>query len=180
MGRRLEAVHLPDAVRHGLLHRDGRPSAWPTTRPSTPIVRPIRHRPELYREAERLVAQHRREYWIVGVTVTTIFETAWALRGLSRLMMDFVDRSGPGPAHPRHSLPLSPGGRQPPGGDGRGHDLDRRRRRQPAGDDDLAGHVADVPQAAHGRVHRRAEGDQSGGQGRLPLATATCGRSFPN
>jgi len=26
----------------------------------------------------------------VGVTVTTIFETAWALRGLERLMMDFV------------------------------------------------------------------------------------------
>jgi uroporphyrinogen decarboxylase len=47
-------------------------------------------RPELYREAERLVAGYGREYWIVGVTVTTIFETAWALRGLSRLLMDFV------------------------------------------------------------------------------------------
>jgi uroporphyrinogen decarboxylase len=48
-------------------------------------------RPELYREAERLVAEHGREYWIVGVTVTTIFEAAWALRGLSRLLMDFVE-----------------------------------------------------------------------------------------
>jgi uroporphyrinogen decarboxylase len=48
-------------------------------------------RPELYREAERLVADYGREYWIVGVTVTTIFETAWALRGLSRLLMDFVE-----------------------------------------------------------------------------------------
>jgi uroporphyrinogen decarboxylase len=47
-------------------------------------------RPELYQEAERLVAQYGYEYWIVGVTVTTIFETAWALRGLSRLLMDFV------------------------------------------------------------------------------------------
>ena len=48
-------------------------------------------RPELYREAERLVADYGREYWIVGVTVTTIFETAWALRGLSRLLMDLVE-----------------------------------------------------------------------------------------
>ena len=29
-------------------------------------------------------------YWIVGVTVTTVFETAWALRGLEKLLMDFV------------------------------------------------------------------------------------------
>ncbi len=47
-------------------------------------------RPELYTEAEKLLVQHKHEYWIVGVTVTTIFETAWALRGLSRLMMDFI------------------------------------------------------------------------------------------
>ncbi len=47
-------------------------------------------RPELYTEARRLVAEHQDEYFIVGVTVTTIFETAWALRGLSRLMTDFV------------------------------------------------------------------------------------------
>jgi len=47
-------------------------------------------RPELYREAQRLVAEHKKEYYLVGVTVTTIFETAWALRGLTRLMTDFV------------------------------------------------------------------------------------------
>jgi uroporphyrinogen decarboxylase len=51
---------------------------------------PDPNRPELYLEAERLLAQHGAEYYIVGVTVTTIFETAWALRGLSQLMMDFV------------------------------------------------------------------------------------------
>lgn len=51
---------------------------------------PDPHRPELYREAERLLARYAAEYFIVGVTVTTIFETAWALRGLSRLMIDFA------------------------------------------------------------------------------------------
>jgi uroporphyrinogen decarboxylase len=55
-----------------------------TCRPPDP------NRPELYVEAERLLDDFRDEYFIVGVTVTTIFETAWALRGLSQLMMDFV------------------------------------------------------------------------------------------
>ncbi len=48
-------------------------------------------RPELYLEAERLITDHKRDYWIVGVTVTTIFETAWALRGLERMLLDFVE-----------------------------------------------------------------------------------------
>jgi len=47
-------------------------------------------RPELYHEAERVLQEHQDEYWIVGVTVTTIFETAWALRGMEQIMMDFV------------------------------------------------------------------------------------------
>ncbi len=47
-------------------------------------------RPELYAEADRLIRDFQDEYWIVGVTVTTIFETAWALRGYEQLMMDFV------------------------------------------------------------------------------------------
>ncbi|MCP4403343.1 MAG: hypothetical protein GY801_39295 [bacterium] len=47
-------------------------------------------RPELYQEAERVLRQYKDEYWIVGVTVTTIFETAWALRGLEKIMMDFA------------------------------------------------------------------------------------------
>ena len=50
---------------------------------------PDPHRPELYTEAERLIAAHKSDYWIVGVTVTTIFETAWALRGLEQMLMDF-------------------------------------------------------------------------------------------
>ncbi len=51
---------------------------------------PDPHRPELYAEARQLLDELHDEYFIVGVTVTTIFETAWALRGLSQLMMDFV------------------------------------------------------------------------------------------
>ncbi len=47
-------------------------------------------RPELYAESERVVKTFGDEYWIVGVTVTTIFETAWALRGLDTLLMDFA------------------------------------------------------------------------------------------
>jgi uroporphyrinogen decarboxylase len=51
---------------------------------------PDPQRPELYVEAQQLLDELHGEYFIVGVTVTTIFETAWALRGLSQLMMDFV------------------------------------------------------------------------------------------
>jgi len=47
-------------------------------------------RPELYAEAEKTLARHRDEYFIVGATPTTIFEAAWALRGLARLLVDFV------------------------------------------------------------------------------------------
>ncbi len=47
-------------------------------------------RPELYVEAGRVLRDYKDEYWIVGVTVTTIFETAWALRGLEPMLMDFV------------------------------------------------------------------------------------------
>jgi uroporphyrinogen decarboxylase len=51
---------------------------------------PDPNRPELYVEAERVIKEYKDEYWIVGVTVTTIFETAWALRGYEKTLMDFV------------------------------------------------------------------------------------------
>lgn len=47
-------------------------------------------RPELYAEAARVVREFKDEYWIVGVCPTTIFESAWALRGYEQLMMDFL------------------------------------------------------------------------------------------
>lgn len=48
-------------------------------------------RASLYEDAARVIALYRDEYWITGVTVTTVFETAWALRGLEQLLMDFVE-----------------------------------------------------------------------------------------
>jgi uroporphyrinogen decarboxylase len=51
---------------------------------------PDPNRPELYVEAGRVIKEYKDEYWIVGVTVTTIFETAWALRGYERTLMDLV------------------------------------------------------------------------------------------
>jgi uroporphyrinogen decarboxylase len=51
---------------------------------------PDPHRPELYADARRLLDSFGREYWIVGVVVTTIFETAWALRGYEAMLVDFV------------------------------------------------------------------------------------------
>lgn len=47
-------------------------------------------RPELYREAEHMIRNFKEEYFIVGATVTTIFEAGWALRGLATLLMDLV------------------------------------------------------------------------------------------
>ncbi len=47
-------------------------------------------RPELYAEAERVLRDFKDDYWIVGVTVTTIFETAWALRGYEQMLVDLV------------------------------------------------------------------------------------------
>jgi uroporphyrinogen decarboxylase len=51
---------------------------------------PDPNRPELFEEAARVIRDYKDEYWIVGVTVTTIFETAWALRGYDQMLMDFV------------------------------------------------------------------------------------------
>ncbi len=51
---------------------------------------PDPNRPELYQEAKRVLKEFKEEYWIVGVTPTTIFETAWALRGYEQLMVDLA------------------------------------------------------------------------------------------
>jgi uroporphyrinogen decarboxylase len=47
-------------------------------------------REELYRDAAWTLREFQDEYWIVGVTVTTIFETAWALRGYEQMLTDLV------------------------------------------------------------------------------------------
>lgn len=51
---------------------------------------PDPNNPALYLEAEKLIREYSREYWIVGCAVTTIFETAWALRGYENILMDFL------------------------------------------------------------------------------------------
>jgi uroporphyrinogen decarboxylase len=73
-GRYTEIVHHPLA--------DSRAIA--AYRPPDP------ERPELYAESLRTIQDFKDEYWIVGVTVTTIFETAIALRGLEQLVSDFI------------------------------------------------------------------------------------------
>jgi uroporphyrinogen decarboxylase len=50
-------------------------------------------RPELYHEAERVLREFKDDFWIVGVTPTTIFESAWALRGYDQLMIDLATDS---------------------------------------------------------------------------------------
>jgi uroporphyrinogen decarboxylase len=55
-------------------------------------VPPDPHRPELYRDAARVIEQFKEEYWIVGVTVTTVFETAIALRGYMQILQDLLVR----------------------------------------------------------------------------------------
>lgn len=72
--------HYTEIVAHPLANDD----AILTYTPPDP------NRPELYTEAARVVRDFKDEYWIVGVTVTTIFEAAWALRGLQQMLMDFV------------------------------------------------------------------------------------------
>jgi uroporphyrinogen decarboxylase len=51
---------------------------------------PDPERPALYLDARQTIQDFQDEYWIVGVTPTTIFETAWALRGYEKLLMDMA------------------------------------------------------------------------------------------
>ncbi|MEN6482882.1 MAG: uroporphyrinogen decarboxylase family protein [Anaerolineaceae bacterium] len=46
--------------------------------------------PAIYEDSERVIRDYKAEYWIVGVTVTTIFETAWALRGFEQILTDLT------------------------------------------------------------------------------------------
>jgi uroporphyrinogen decarboxylase len=55
---------------------------------------PDPYRPELYADAAQVIRDFGDEYCIVGVTVTTIFETAWALRGLEQMLIDMVRDPG--------------------------------------------------------------------------------------
>jgi len=51
---------------------------------------PDPERPELYQAARNTLQDFQDDYWIVGAVVCTIFEAAWALRGLEKTFKDFV------------------------------------------------------------------------------------------
>jgi uroporphyrinogen decarboxylase len=53
---------------------------------------PDPERESLYADAAQTLADYGGEYFIAGAAVTTIFETAWALRGLDRLLLDLVEQ----------------------------------------------------------------------------------------
>ena len=78
--------HYTEMVGHPLADDD----ALDTYRALDAYQPPDPNRPELYVEAENTIRQYKDEYWIVGVTVTTIWETAWALRGYERALTDLL------------------------------------------------------------------------------------------
>ena len=45
---------------------------------------------KLYKNLQRLIDEEQSEYYIIGRLHTTIFETAWALRGMDNLMVDLL------------------------------------------------------------------------------------------
>ena len=47
-------------------------------------------KPELYTGVDGLIRKYKDEYWIVGVAVTTMYETAWAMRGFEQMFIDFI------------------------------------------------------------------------------------------
>ena len=51
---------------------------------------PDPNRPELYCDSARVIEQFKNQYWIVGVVVTTILETAIALRGYMQTLKDII------------------------------------------------------------------------------------------
>lgn len=51
---------------------------------------PDPNRTELYANLKRLIAEEKDEYFIIGRLHTTIYETAWALRGMDNLLCDMA------------------------------------------------------------------------------------------
>ncbi len=72
--------HYTDMIEHPL--KDS--SAVVSYQPPDPS------RAELYADTERVLHEYQNEYWVVGAVVCTILETAWGLRGLEALLIDFI------------------------------------------------------------------------------------------
>jgi uroporphyrinogen-III decarboxylase len=73
--------HYPEVVAHPLADA----ADLSGYRPPNPA------REQLYAHATHTLFSYQDDFWIVGVTMATIFDTAWALRGLEQLLMDFVE-----------------------------------------------------------------------------------------
>ncbi|MDK2896495.1 MAG: hypothetical protein PWP04_615 [Candidatus Atribacteria bacterium] len=52
---------------------------------------PDPYREEFYTPFEGVMEQYGGEYFILGVTVCTIFEASWYLRGMSQLLVDMIE-----------------------------------------------------------------------------------------
>ncbi len=72
--------HYTEMVHHPLADDDAISSYQP----------PDPNRPQLYKDSAWMIEEFKDDYWIVGVTVTTILETAWALRGLEQMLVDML------------------------------------------------------------------------------------------
>ena len=94
-------------------------AALETYRPPDPT------RPELYKDAARTLRDFKDEYWIVGVTVTTIFECAWAITWAGANPDGLRAQSRNRGEDSRHSLPIPFDCGQAACADGRRHGLDR-------------------------------------------------------
>lgn len=73
-GSYTEIVHHPLADDEALMH----------------YIPPDPHRDELYLPLQGVLSRYAKERYILGVTVCTIFEGAWYLRGLDRLLTDMA------------------------------------------------------------------------------------------
>ena len=108
-----------------------------------------------------MIRTFKDEYWIVGVTVTTMFECAWGLRGYERMLSDFA--LNPDLAERLLDIPyryhLAAAKKLTRMGVDMiwiGDDMGAQHTH-----DHFAENVAQVSQAAHGELHRRVEGYQS-------------------
>ncbi len=149
--------HYTEMIRHPLAE-DGAISQYHAPDPN---------RPELYRDAQWTIDQFKDEFWIVGVTVTTIWEAGWGLRGYDRLLSDLV--TNPDLAEAILDIPynyhLTAAKRLVEMGVDMiwiGDDVGSRARHA-----HVAEALAALPQTAHGLLHRRSESHQPAGQGCL-------------
>ncbi len=114
----------------------------------------------LYDEPRRIIEEFGGDHYVAGVVVCTLFETAWALRGFERTLVDFV--SDPELAGRLLDIPYGYhlSRRKEARGDGRRHDMAWRRRGHADRHDVPARAVEKAFQAAHGGHHRGAQGHE--------------------